>query len=173
MVVGFVFEQQEPRLSDAVCLHLHLHRAGVDFVAFIQIRELSLAFQCPGGDGGDVHQTNRRRSAELPAQLQIFLIGFLQERVFKVNGVNDRQKRRMPAVIGPVGVRHAKLRHGGVTLLGAEIIPEKDKIVNVHGKSVFLTEGFQRRAIKPGKAVQCFHLFRNFIGDAERFGEIQ
>jgi len=37
MVVGLVFEHQKPFFFNAVDVHVDFHRAGVDFLAFVQI----------------------------------------------------------------------------------------------------------------------------------------
>ena len=45
VIVGFIFEEKQPGLPYAVCLHLDFHRAGIDFLALIQLRQLSVRFQ--------------------------------------------------------------------------------------------------------------------------------
>ena len=173
VVVGLVLEQEQPRLAHAVRFHLDFDCAGVDFIAFVQIGQFSFPFQRPDGDGGNVHQTDRSGSAELLPQFLVFFIGFLQERILKRDVVDNRQKRCVAAVIGPVSIRHAEFRNGRIAVLGAKIVLKERKVVRVHGKSVFPAERVQFRAVKAGKAVQRCHPLRNLVGNPERFGQFQ
>ena len=55
MVVRFILEKQEPRLLFAVDLDRDFYRAGVDFVGFVELCELSRFFQRFRGDRRDIH----------------------------------------------------------------------------------------------------------------------
>ena len=56
VVVGFVFEHQQPVFLAAV-VHgdFNLHRTGVDFFAFIQIGELAFRLELAGADSSQIH----------------------------------------------------------------------------------------------------------------------
>ncbi len=100
MVVGLVLEEQQPRLGNAVHGDVHLHRAGVDLLAFVQLRKLPRGLQMLGGDGREIHQTDRLfAAAQGAAGRQIVLVGFLQQGVLKGHVVEDGAEGGVAAVV--------------------------------------------------------------------------
>ena len=74
VVVGFVFEHEEPRLYFTVHIHVHLYGAGVNFAGFLQVGQGSGMFQILCADGGYVHQGyGIVLQAQLQAHIQIGL----------------------------------------------------------------------------------------------------
>ena len=88
VVVGLVFEQQQPGLLLPVRLHLHLHGAGVDLLALVQLVELARGLQVLHCDGGDVHEADGLGSIQRPPHVQIPVKGLLQQGVLKVHPVD-------------------------------------------------------------------------------------
>ena len=77
MIVRLVLEQKQPWLLLSVHLHVHLHRAGVDFFRLIQFVQSARAAQVFCGKGCNVHQVDRLGSAHFLTGLQIILIRIL------------------------------------------------------------------------------------------------
>ena len=87
-----------------------------------------------------------------------------------MNAVDDGVEGCMAAVIGPVGVQHADLGDGGITLFFLpEILLTEGDVVRVHGKAVAADKFFQRRAVQRAEAGQCRDFGWNLIPDAKRF----
>ncbi|MPM71935.1 hypothetical protein SDC9_118907 [bioreactor metagenome] len=136
VVVRFVLEEHEPVLRLAVHRNLGFHRAGVDLVGNIQPLQFSLFSEplCP--DRRHVHQRHGLSNTELFAQGEIGFICLLRARVVEFHVVQRGQKRRMPAVIRPIGVEQFQLRQRRVAPFGLKIALAAEQITQVHRKPV-------------------------------------
>ena len=153
MVVGFVFEQQQPGLALAVHLHIDFHGTGVDFLALIQLGQLSMYLQVFYRNGSQIHQADGLGTAQLPANLQIMIKGLLEQFIFKGDLVNDGTKGGMPAMVRPVGINHADFRDSGLPTLLPEISLAEGDVCLVHGKTVLTDKVRQTLFVQLGKAL--------------------
>ena len=141
MVVGLVFEEQQPGLVALLGLHLDFDGAGVDLLRLVKAGQGPLLFKGARRDGGKVHQADRLCHAEGRSGLQVVLIGSLQQGVFKGDLVNHGAEGGVPAVVGPVGVNHAQLGQRGVAALFGEVVKADVEVGLVHGKAVVGQKG--------------------------------
>ena len=169
VVVGFILEEQKPWFSDAVCLNLDFHGAGVNFLRFIELWELAGFFQRFDRHSRQIHETDRFRAVQCGAGVQIIPPCLFQEYVLKAHTVYNRIEGRVTAVIGPVGIQNADLGDGWITLF---FIPEiglaKGNIVCVHGEAVLTDKVLQRTAVECTEAVQRGNFSGYFILYAQR-----
>ena len=163
MIVGLVLEQQQPLLRLAVHIHINFDGAGVDFLGLVQLRQIALLFEIAGGNGRHIHEIDGLGTTQVTAHGEVLVPCALQELVLKFGTVNRRQERRMTAVIGPVGVDHADLRDGRVTMLGAEIVPAEADIVRIHRQCVFLHECSKTGFVQFAEAVAGIDRRRNVV----------
>ena len=174
MVVGLVLKEQQPRLGDAVHGDVHLYRAGVDFLALVQLRELPRGLQVLDGDGREVHQADGLLAASqgIPG-FQIVLVGLLQQGVLEGHVVENGAEGGVAAVIGPVGVDHAYFRDGGVAVFLLEIGLAEGDIVQVHGKAVVRDKVRQLVTAQAREAGQGRHLRGDVVADSEGLRHVQ
>ena len=174
MIVGLVLKEQQPRLGDAVHGDVHLHCAGVDLLALVQLRELARGLQMLDGDGREVHQADGLLAAAkgVPG-FQIVLVGLLQQGVLEGHVVEDGAEGGVAAVIGPVGVNHADLRDSGVAAFLLEIGLAESDVVQVHGKAVVHDKVRQLVTAKFREAGQGRHLRGDVVANGQGFRHVQ
>ena len=122
VVVRLVFEHQQPVLLLAVHLGGNVDRAGVDFLALVELGEKAAFLERLGADGRNVHERLRTlgsllEAVDLLARGEVAVIRILDGGIVDADLVQMRRERRVAAVIGPVGVDDAHLGHGGVAVL--------------------------------------------------------
>ena len=122
VVVGLVFEHQQPVLLLTVHLGGNVDGAGVDLLALVELGEKAALFERLCADGRDVHErlgTLRGLlcTVDLLTCGEVAAIRTLDSGVFDADLVQVRGERRVAAVVGPVGVDDAHLGHGGVAVL--------------------------------------------------------
>ena len=154
MVVCFIFEQQQPGLFLPVRLDFDLDGAGVDLLGLVQFVELTLFFQRPDGDGGQVHQAHGLGAVQVAPDRHIMVVGLLQKRIFEFHAVDHGQESGVATVVAPVSVDHPDLGDGRVPALRQEILLAEGDIVGVHRQPVIPDERLQPDAVEPGEAVQ-------------------
>ena len=158
MVVGLIFEHQQPVLCLAVDIRVHMDGAGVDLLALVQFRQHSPLFQDFCANGGQIHQglgTFGRlfRAVDLHAGVQIAPVGGLNGLVVDLHPVKMGGEGGVAAVVGPVGIHHPDLGNGGIPpLLIPEIGLQKLQIVQIHGKAQIFPQGVQPGGVHGGKA---------------------
>ena len=153
MVVGFVFEQQQPGLALPVHLHIDFHGTGVDFLALIQLGQLSMYLQVFYCNGSQIHQTDGLGTPQLLADLQIMVKGLLEQFIFKGNFVDDGTKGGMPAMVRPIGINHTDFRNGGLPALLPEISLAEGNVRLVHGKTILTDKVRQSLFVQLSKAL--------------------
>ena len=135
MVVGFVFEHQQPIFLAAVVHgHLDLHRAGVDFFAFVLVGELAFRLELTCADGSQIHQGHGLVfPAQLFAGVEVIFISLLNGGLFDLYVVDVGREGGVAAVVGPIGVDHPDFGDGGVPLLflGKVLLAEQN-VVQIH-----------------------------------------
>ena len=111
MVVGLIFEKHQPFLNllmaAVIHLHGHHHRAGVNLIRLLHVRQLSFFFQLPHGHESQVHQTDKpvrgSVSVNLFPGIQIAAVSGLNGRAVislsKLHLLQLRGKGRMTTVI--------------------------------------------------------------------------
>ena len=109
VVMRFVFEHYQPLFRFAVVVHVYFHRAGVDFVAYVQIIQLAARFQLFYGNGGYIHHAHiliRTGSVELLEQLFILVQRDAQMRIVAAYLYISkfRSESGVAAMVRPVGV---------------------------------------------------------------------
>ena len=126
VVVGLIFEHQQPVLGLAVHRGGDVDGAGIDLLTLVQFRQQAPLFQDLCADGGNVHQGLRPLgglflTVDLHTGGQIPLVGGLNSRIVDLHLVDVGGEGGVAAVVGPVGVYHPDLGDGGVPPL---VIPE-------------------------------------------------
>ena len=122
VVVGLVFEHQQPVLLLAVHLGGNVDRAGVDLLALVELGEKAAFLERLGADGRDVHERlgalgGLLEAVDFLARGEVAVIRILDGGILDADLIQMRRERRVAAVIGPVGVDDAHLGHGGVAVL--------------------------------------------------------
>ena len=159
VVVGLIFEHQQPVLGFAVHRGGDMDGAGVDLLALVQLRQQAPLFQNLRADGGNVHQGLRPLgglflAVDLHPCGQIPLVGGLNGRVMNFHLVDVGGEGGVAAVVGPIGVYHPDLGDGGVPpLVIPEIALQKFQIVQIHGKTQLVPQSVQRGSVHGGEAL--------------------
>ena len=122
VVVGLVFEHQQPVLLLAVHLGGNVDRAGVDLLALVELGEKAAFLERLSADGRDVHERlgalgGPLEAVDFLARGEVAVIRILDGGILDADLIQMRRERRVAAVIGPVGVDDAHLGHGGVAVL--------------------------------------------------------
>ena len=163
VIVRFVFKHDEVFFRFAVDLRVDTDRAGVDFVGNVQIVEFAVFFQLFRRDRGEVHQAGifvGTAAVDLPIQILIEMVRFLDRLifgcdfdVFQLGG-----KRRMAAVIRPIGVDDFEFRFRRVALLRFKIVAHEGEIRRAHRKADLFMIGGDLRVRHIHKAVHILHV---------------
>ena len=100
VVMGLVFEHEQPVLQISVNVHLDLYGAGVYLLGFVQVFQDAVLFQLFCGNCGNVHKSDGfAASAKLFADVYILFIGFSDVVRIDNRVVNGSQERCVAAVI--------------------------------------------------------------------------
>ena len=136
-----------------------LDGAGVDLLGLVQVFQLAGLFQVLGADGGQVHEADGLVAAgvELAAQVQIVVPGLFHQGVVDGHLVQNGAEGGVTAVVGPVGVDHADLGDGGITLLLGEILLAEGDVVQIHGQAIVGDELGQLLPAQTNKAGEGLH----------------
>ena len=183
MVVGFIFKIDQPLFFMSVFIHRHDDGAGIDLIGFFLVLQFAFRFQFLRCQSPEVHQADvfitpvpvdclAVRQIFLKCRLDAVLIGAFPERDI----CQFRGKCRMPAVIRPVRIQNADLRHRGIAVLFfRKIVPDAFKILKGHGQIQGIEELLQRAVFHRGQAVKNLHVIRLRIGLRQRlrFGFIR
>ena len=168
MIVGLVFKIHQPLLGLSVYLHGHHNRAGIDFLRFLLILQLSLCLQLPHSHQSQIHQADKFILAalqKLRPVCQVLLVGLLNRLpVIAVREAHIRKlcrKGRMPAMVGPIGIQHPDLRHGRIPFLFVpEIILDMQKITERHSQIQRVIQRFQLRLAHAAEALKDLDVCR-------------
>ena len=166
----FVLEQQQPVFLVSVDLHFDFHRTGVDLFRFVEFFEKSPFFEKFCGNRADIHEVFRFGTAQFLPRRQIVVISVLQQFVLELYVVDRRKKRRMTAMIRPIGIDHTDLGERRIALFGFEIILTELDIVFVHRQRVFFDKGRKSLFVQLQKSVKRFHFRGNRMVDFEGYG---
>ena len=179
VVVGLIFEHQQPVLGLAVHRGGDMDRAGIDLLALVQLRQQAPLFQDLRADGGNVHQGLRPLgglflAVDLHPCGQIPLVGGLNGRVMNFHLVDVGGEGGVAAVVGPVGVYHPDLGDGGVPpLVIPEIALQKFQIVQIHGKTQLVPQSVQRGSVHGGEALHGPDGGRNIVFHPQGLRQLQ
>ena len=138
-----VLEHHEPVFRFSVNRHGHDDGGGVDFLGNFEVVELAPLLEFPHGEQRDVHQANRFvLAAEFPPQREVafprLFDGSEQRGIVEGDAVQARQERRVPAVVGPVGVEHADFRQRRpAALFVAEVFLHEREVGVAHRQPEF------------------------------------
>ena len=163
MVVGFVFEHQQPILIFAVNINGDLNGASVDLFGFVQISQFAVCFQSFCADGSQIHEADRFVSAnvEFFTELEVFVVGIFDVVAVDIYILNDGGECGMTAVVGPVGIDHADLGDGWAAFfIFAEVFLAEGDISQVHSKTVVFDKCFQTCFIQFEEAFQYCDISR-------------
>ena len=171
MVVGLVLEEEQPVFHLTLDFDLHLNSTCVDFLGFIELVKLTDLTQILCGKRTDVHQVDRLGSAEFRSRCNIIVVGCLQQRIFKLDGVDGGEERGVTAMVGPVGIDHADFGDGGVAVFFVfEVVAAEAQVVLIHGKTLFLDKCCQSIIVHGAETVESFNFGRDFVFDLQGFG---
>ena len=179
VVVGLVFEHQQPVLRLAVDRGGDVDGAGVDLLALVELRQQAALFEGLCADGGDVHERlgalgGLFLAVDLHARGQIPLVGGLDRGIVDLHVVDVGGEGGVAAVVGPVSVHHADLGDGGLAaLIVAEIALQECQIVQIHGETELITQRIERSAVHRGEALHGAHGGGDVILHAQRFRQLQ
>ena len=176
VVVGLVLEHEEPVLLLAVDLGGDVDGAGVDLLALVQLGEQTPLLQHLARDGGDIHEGLRTLSGlllavHLNAVLQITLVSLGHGGVVNGDVINVGREGGVTAVVRPVGVHHADLGDGGISLLlVAEVGLQELQIVQIHGQAKGIQQRRKSFCIKGNKAFHGGHGLGDGVLDSQGLG---
>ena len=176
MVMRFILEHQKPVLLLAVHHGGHMDGAGVDLLALVELEEQPAGFERLCADGRNIHERLRAlgsplRAVDLLARSKIARIGTLDGVIIDTDLVKVCGEGRVAAVVGPVGVDHAQLGHGGVAALGlAEIVLQRLEVGDIHGKPHGGEQCGERGLVHDGEALDGRNALRLGKLLGERFG---
>ncbi len=157
MVVCLVLEHQQPGRVHSILIHGDFDAAGVDFIRHLQVFQLAGLSHVLAHETGHVHQGGFfPASMDFVSEVQIVFIRlletFVQAVLFKDHIFQDGFKCGVTAVIGPVGIQHPDLRHGGIPVF---IVPEmalhKRQVLQAHGQPQSVMQGSQSLFIHAGE----------------------
>ena len=151
VIVGFVFKVDQPLFFHSVHIHRNHDAAGIDFLGLFLILQFPFRFQFSHGHQGQIHQADKlifssfedffpiRQILLIRSDDGLLVVAFLEIHLRQFCGEGG-----VAAVIGPVGIQHADLRHGGIPLfLSAEITMDMKEIFKGHGQIQRLIQLFQ------------------------------
>ena len=146
MVVCLILEEHEPLLGLGLAVSHNVNRndhgAGVDLVGDLHVLELALGTELLHREKSYVHEADEFVVAALVENLALCLIcvkcGLDRLAVITVIDLHVGElglERGVAAVIRPVRIQHADLRHGRIALLlAAEIVLDEQEIAEGHGQ---------------------------------------
>ena len=166
--MSFVFKEQQPRFFNAVNVNVYLDRAGIDLLGLVKFVKLAVLLEVFDGYRRKIHKADRLCAAELLSYCDVFVICLLQQLILEFHAVDNGQKGRVAAVIGPVGVDHAYLRYRRIAVLGFEIVLAECDVVAVHCEAVLPDEILKPLSVEIYKAVKSPDAGRKVVFDLER-----
>ena len=183
--MGLVFEKQQPRLFFSVDSHVYANRAGVYLVRQVKSFQPAAAPDIFGSYRSYVHKRDGLVPAQLLTNPDISVISGADTAVRYLRFVYYRGKSRVAAMIGPIGIDHAKLGKRGVAPFGYEVIPAESQVIRIHGKRI---RGDKRicRVVRhfrepvndwhpPGRGryrLECVGLFRRGLAAVHRIDDM-
>ena len=179
MVVCLVLEHQQPFFGLAVHIDGKHDTAGIDLIRLFLIRQSAFFLETAHRGKRDIHETQRLLlAAKLLAGLQIVFIRSLdrckQRAAAEFHIRQDRAESRMTAVIGPVCIQHADLRHGRIPVLCISVIILCKKNVRAaHRKTHIAADLLKLFSAHRGETVQDRHVVRYTVLGLQRLRLIQ
>ena len=172
----FIFKLNQPSFRFPIDGDGRFNGASIDFLAFVQVVDLSALFQHFCADHGHIHQGDGpvRLTVHLIPASQIFFQCFFYRSgnlaLFHFDGTQPGRKRGMAAVVAPVCVNHTQFCHRGIALFFVtEIVPAEQQIVKTHGKAHGTEVSFHFFVIPLGKARSPSHIGRHICFHIQGF----
>ena len=177
----FILEENKPFLGHRAVAVIHLHGhddgAGVDFIGFLHILELSFFFQLAHSHESQIHKADELVIPALKNLLpgiQIALVGAFHGRpvialtefhVLQLGGEGG-----MAAVIRPVGIQHADFRHGRISFFfPGKIVLDMLEILEGHCQAQRGIQSLQLLLGQILETVKNFHIRGFFKHGFQRF----
>ena len=165
VVVGFVFELQQPRAGFAVFIHVHVNGAGVDFRRDFHVLQAAGGAAVFGVNGGEFHQGVGAGSRRLA--IDGFTLGAVvgvvggqclaEGAVREADVVQLGGEGGVAAVIRPVGVEDADFRFAGVAAFRLVVTLDVGEVGGRHGEAVRGVPGGKAIGIQRAEAVVTRH----------------
>ena len=158
VVVGLIFEHQQPVLGLAVHRGGDVDGAGIDLLALVQLRQQAPLFQDLRADGGNVHQGLRPLgglflAVDFHPCGQIPLVGGLNGRVVDLHLVDVGGEGGVAAVVGTIGVSPPRGRWGGAPPPPRRPPPASRSVRPLPGKTQLVPQSVQRGSVHGGEAL--------------------
>ena len=173
VVVRLVFEEHKPLLGLGLSVARHRNRynngAGVDLVGHLHVRKLAFRAKLLHREKGNVHEADEFVVAALIENLALRLVCVKcsLDRLAVITLVNLHIRklgleRSVAAVIRPVRIQHANLRHGRVALLlAAEVLLDEQKVAERHGEVQGIVQILEGFFVHVAKSVKNLNIFRH------------
>ena len=181
MVVGFIFEKEEPIFRPIDGVDLDFDGASIHFFRSVQIFQLAFLAKCLHSGSGHIHQGHRALrvcAIEMDAGLFIFLQRFGNRSrklpFLYIDSSKLRGECGVTAMVRPISIEHADFRHSRVALLFIpEIIADHSEIPMAHGKAHRGNQRIDACIIQISHALYHRHRLRVFDGKIQSlcFGE--
>ena len=142
VIVGFIFEHEQPRFFDAIYIYLNFNRAGIDFVRHFHVVQTTVSTLITTKDCRHIHKRLWLfRTSQFVTHGNIFIVSclqlFLELRSWKVNIFQFCLKSRVTAMVRPVGIQNFQFRFCWHTPNWFKIILNKNKIIHFHSQTLF------------------------------------
>ena len=173
MVVRLVFEEHQPLLGLGLSVSRHRNRynngAGVDLVGHLHVRKLAFRAKLLHREKGNVHEADEFVVAALIENLALRLVcvkcSLNRRAVISLVNLHIRKlglERGVAAVVRPVRIQHANLRHGRVALLlAAEVLLDEQEVSEGHGKVQGIVQILEGFFVHVAKSVKNLNIFRH------------
>ena len=176
----FVFELQQPRARFAVFINVDINGAGVHFGRDFHVLQIALGALVFGVDGGQIHQGVGAGGGfvainALPLRLVIGEIGgerCAKSALRKLDVMQCGGKRRVAAVVGPVGIEHADFRLAWLAVLLLEITLHQLQIGKRHGEALCGVPGGKTVAVKRVETGITRYRIGGMMRRQRRFGKV-
>ena len=170
--MGFILEEEEPRLFLAVDFNFDLNGTSVDLFGFVKLIQLARLLERLACERTDVHEIDGLGSAERLAGCDVFVVSLCKKLVFKGYAVNGGIEGGMTAVVRPIGVDHLDFGDRGVSAFGLEVVLAECNVAFVHSKTHIADHCGEAVLVEVNEAFKSCNLGGNLVNGLQGCGKL-